>query len=1056
MKHHHSRRRGIALVITLLVIVVLTIAVTAFMQSMVLERRTSQAYLNILRAEEAAQSGLDDFKVKLSSLKEGPKAAVYLPGTLAGGSTDPDGPYLYLAYGENFPVPPASPTSRAIKGIPLFSTGATSPALLGPSPVTPLSTMLTVQDLDSAGSTIIRNLSSTATIITNINNTGVTGLKGANAAFSNLSVNWTYVRDNTGKVVSRYAYWSEDESSKIDLISAGNIAGSGSTHKRDQGEALDEISLLALGKVSAAFNAVKLGKIINFRTSDPVLNKLGVSQFRFAEQNTSDPGHISDSLWSELQPYVAIETYHDNRAPDGNRKLNLNELALMPDRLRALKNMRKQVEDSLPDFGLRAYRYDNHTSPGENYTLTLPAPSTPTAQVKTDYLTKLCVNILDYIDADNLPTVILGRGASESLMTTKPDPTLGGTLSYTPSSFNPANLPVVIGKENGAYISEYALVIRPINPLNDTATDQSMPVNLTFRMSHYIELKNYSGKVLSVANGDFGQNAFINISNRPIWSATVSAPAPHSTPAPVRPIDIELRLPSNFSIPARGFAVLVTEQSPLPVQAPPINASASIYFLKKGSGAGTWSDVSDPGDKTSTEAGSEFEDYRIATFRTPLASGRRTWRFGLGSQSYAATEQRMIFGNSSTLLDMLPTLISSQNANIPRDTITSPAMFPTRPFHNSIQSARNQPGTFPNLGPRFNKGDLRSNWEVKVNDDTAKKHPQFSSVSPFNNFSFAQFGNEKTESNPTSLDWKQAFPEYTTEPKGNSVITNEPMLSLGQLGHISDPASVDSTYRSGFRTLRIGQSDDKKNNRQFAVFDTADPTGSNNTLNDQIWTGGLGSNDPFSLEYNRNAFLLLDVFRTDEITKGRINPNGILRGAKSPVVHSITDGFIFNDATLAGFASKVGSNLVSKKTLAIDSTDRTNLEIKLREQLTAQRPILSVGELSRLDIFSVKSIDEDDRLADNLDGMFGASDSGREEFIRRSANLLTVNPLSFTVYLIGQSGSFTNSATPTFRVVSTQKIRAIVSYLPNYPASNPGDLVKPVNWSFKTTVQQSP
>lgn len=66
-----SNERGIAIVITLLVIVVLTIAATAFMQSMALERRTSLAYFRILKSQAAAQAGEDAALSKILSYDDG-------------------------------------------------------------------------------------------------------------------------------------------------------------------------------------------------------------------------------------------------------------------------------------------------------------------------------------------------------------------------------------------------------------------------------------------------------------------------------------------------------------------------------------------------------------------------------------------------------------------------------------------------------------------------------------------------------------------------------------------------------------------------------------------------------------------------------------------------------------------------------------------------------------------------------------------------------------------------------------------------------------------------
>lgn len=60
-------RRGSALISTLLVIAVLAIIVTAFLQSMAIERQTARSYVERVRAEMAAYAGISEVMTKLST-----------------------------------------------------------------------------------------------------------------------------------------------------------------------------------------------------------------------------------------------------------------------------------------------------------------------------------------------------------------------------------------------------------------------------------------------------------------------------------------------------------------------------------------------------------------------------------------------------------------------------------------------------------------------------------------------------------------------------------------------------------------------------------------------------------------------------------------------------------------------------------------------------------------------------------------------------------------------------------------------------------------------------
>ncbi len=67
MRDHRRLHSGSALISTLLAVVVLTIIVTAFLQSMTVERQTARSYLNRETAELAAEAGLADAEALLTN-----------------------------------------------------------------------------------------------------------------------------------------------------------------------------------------------------------------------------------------------------------------------------------------------------------------------------------------------------------------------------------------------------------------------------------------------------------------------------------------------------------------------------------------------------------------------------------------------------------------------------------------------------------------------------------------------------------------------------------------------------------------------------------------------------------------------------------------------------------------------------------------------------------------------------------------------------------------------------------------------------------------------------
>jgi hypothetical protein len=79
--------------------------------------------------------------------------------------------------------------------------------------------------------------------------------------------------------------------------------------------------------------------------------------------------------------------------------------------------------------------------------------------------------------------------------------------------------------------------------------------------------------------------------------------------------------------------------------------------------------------------------------------------------------------------------------------------------------------------------------------------------------------------------------------------------------------------------------------------------------------------------------------------------------------------------------------------------------------------------------------------------MHRASDSGKEEFLRRTANLFTTQSLAYSIFVVAQAGEIQRQGT-TDRFVpnSTLATENVVQLEPIYPPSPPETPVQPTEW----------
>ena len=1025
---YRFRKKASALVTTLFVVVVLSTIVLAFMASMSLERKISGSMKNKFQAELMAEAGMNEFLSRLENIKtDGPYSAVYVLGP----NTNP---YLFL--GKRL----FSSNGTATKRIPLFSTSLTNFSLLTNFSAPFLSsTPIVIGDKDRSGGAISRTLTSSNDIWCDINKTNAqfpSGLVGLRNTFTNtnsiplLSANWVYMKNSTGKVIGRYAYWADDECSKIDIRYAGSPNNLTGNHTRLNGASLSDLALTPLtktpavtGNFTANLTTANLANLLAF--TNTAIQALPFSPAH-AQYDIASSGNLTAAQWRSIRPYVTIYSLHDDRSLDGKRKINLNQLISSSttalDIQRQTFSIRDAITNNLPSFGKRFYS----------------AAGGITSNVTTDhqklYATRIAANIRDFIDTDANGTFIqqddtafVGNGAD--------------FMVFDPTAQQDTDLPAAFGKDSqGLHLSEYSRVVRvlSVDGATNHPTPGVTPRSVRFRFGHYVELINTSPR--SINTDELGNELHIKIAGRPRFNNIYSNNY-------MRFSDLKMRLPSGISIPPRGIITLTTDGEDASVgggfhrdsQSNLLGSSSGRHQLTFGTNAGQWTLVNTNGNMPKV-IGSAFEEYIVTT--TATNDNRYAVRLGEKTAGVTYTDQteRLLLANSTGILDCAFRIYTVRSEFLGAG-VRNPSWVDT--FLNDPESstANNAPNANTS-DPRYSRADFRGNFDMVsvVKKSTALSWKDGTHTSPYGtglpgsqstlgstNYNYHQI------SSYTGDDlWRKGWYEYTTNAAGNVVINNTNLFSIGQLGGVYDPIRHDiEGYRSMGATLRIGQSDSPTNNR-----------GTSSNLNFMNWLGGRGSDSATNAAYAGNAFLLTDVFRTDTNLSGRINPNSIIRDGTGLVFSTALQNFIFESAATNGSEPKL-----SGATLNISNTIR---EVRNFATNSTNGFLVSLGDISRVPIFWSTNLAPTSQLVPGK-MMSQMSDSGKEEFFRRTANLMTTQSLAFSVYVVGQSGEISQkNGTDVFLPTGTQIYERVIQLLPEYPTTNPWETVEPTNWSTLT------
>ena len=985
-------RKGVALVVSLVILVLLAVMAVALLQSSGLERGSSKSVAEKADADLNAQTAVNAAMAQLvDNLKQYPDSQTGWEAVNdSSGNLQYQGTVLYYRSQTpetlNTTLPSTSPTP------PLYVLPLISGATAQPTPSTATTNeqariaalrgaLPTLDDTNSYNFNRARSAGD------------LQGWIGSSPQWLNSSTapttpqpfrgQWINLVDSTGKTVGRYAYWMEDESFKGNVNLMGNKARGSDT----LGESFDQVPFQGVLKSV-------LGGTGNYDSAaDDVTtyrSKFPASKFfNFRDLNqVSGQQTLADTVKFEATLYSGT----NNISRSGSRRVNLNKVVTTTTDATEIRKELDEIINTityhLPNFAQRFYR----TGTGSDKNSTDVSNSgSPTH--RTIYLNKLAANIRDYIDTDSQPTIVnndlsvnIGSRPSHSLPA-------GGASS--------TNSVIAIGKEHVPFIQEYMLRVKQIQPSTRVSSSKNfITTNYKIEIDHYIEVWNMSDRDITVAELG-GSSAFLEIANQPGWNSNGGTDIPEGRTFSI-PLDQFKNSSGQSLVFAAGAAtVLTTDPAALPSTIP--LADSSKLFKPS---AGT------PVDSNRVYSGTCGNLGRPASGAAPSLD--MITRPTQGS-SQGDDETEIILGNDSGILESFGapvawyiTIDSSQN---PPRTDTS------NYFFRACSLKGNGSGFSPTVSqvgdPRTNNEQIALSSASTVSDDQTTYKTELGRNQP-------AIGNSDPPS-LTALNSKYVSPSGWTDPSSDTatdathapaVVANAPITSIAELGNVFDPVrkvgvSGSILYsRGGGRTLRIGQPDD-------------------------LWDGNSGSP---SREWA--AWRLADIFTSNDFPQlvGRININGMNR-----------DGGAAFKAALYGYNFRVAPDsdpIIASQALTDPQLAAlvSQMQLRLGNQSPFDKtsgPFAEFGELSEMPVFN---------SGNQLTGqdMSKIYDRGREEILRRISELITTRGNTFTVYAVGQS-LVPQSGTATPIVTSSAQLKVIFRIDLVGPTFNSGSTPDPFN-----------
>ena len=753
-----TAKRGFALVLTLITVVLLTIMAVAFLSSASLEQATARATAHAAKADLAARTAVNTAIARLvGNLSLYPDSATTWE-TIKGNS----GTVLY--YHDKTPdqgLPPAN-----LYVFPLASGGLEK---LATEKINSLPILDDSNSFDLNHARYVNDLQ------------GWIGAPVGASSRPEFRGQWIEQTDSDSKVTARYAYWVEDESFKADANLMGKTPRGSASLGVNPTEIPWQGILKALFALRTDFDLIA-SDIYSTRSQFASSSFYGFRQINnvSAQDSNYDFSSLADSAKFEATLHAGTA----NLSRSGSKRVNLNKVISSSTDAREIRTQLDEIISAItyhtPNFAQRFYR----TGPSKN---SFDVDGTGSPSNQTIYLNKIAANIRDYVDTDSQPTIVnndadltvnIGAGPAHSLP--------GGGASGR-------NEVVAIGKEAVPFIQEYLLRVKQdifSNRLGTSATYK-------LEMDHYIEVWNMTNK--DITPDQLGSNPFFRIANQFGWDAGGASDIPES---PSRDFSIPLSSFENssgvpLSFPAGTATILTTDPSPLPSTFPGVDGSRVFR----------------------PQAGTPADSFRIYEGTTQKRSGSNLRVNSIprpnNSPTSADLETEVILGNDSGMLESFgaPAVYyvtaNVDDGNSNADSIHADT---TQYYFRASSLKGNASGATPSQvgDPRTNNEQLATTTSTVDDDQTAYKLEAWNSPSQIPNTTFTRLNANYV--NPTL--WNDFATNTADAAHAPAVVANAALVSIGQLGDIFEPVrsiGVSRTIdysRGGGRTFRVGQPDD--------------------------------------------------------------------------------------------------------------------------------------------------------------------------------------------------------------------------------------------------------
>jgi hypothetical protein len=811
---------------------------------------------------------------------------------------------------------------------------------------------------------------------------------------------WIYIgrspgpTNATNPAVARYAYWVEDESFKVNVNTATNGARGVSTNVGPGDLRLDgswqSASNAAVRNANAAAVVADRGTNTNFfptagsaAIAAALTSAASATELRFLTTANSAGLDLTRGGFKRFN----LNTLTNGVTTDALKRTALNRLLL------AITNT-----NAAPLFGQRFYRLNNS-----------PAEVTNTSGVNTNnaaiYLQKIAANIYDYLDSDDQPTVI-NNDAAFSLNTARPTNAIGpaGTLG----GLDGTNSVAAIGVEVTPRLQEYAIHARilAMTPFGFNTNNPPSPLEASFTVSfdHYFEFWNPGTRDITLTN------AFLRILDQPAYSGVSGTLASERSSSEI-PVN-------NITFPAGRVTVLTTATTNVntPDLIPSANATNVITLTVSNS------------DRVFSGTTTAFTN---SSATTPLPGFNRFFHVTMTPRSTSLTdyESAMILGNNQGILESFVGLPIAQSGGGSAMRL----MVDEQSIADGISSVAAANANF------VRGGSLRGNSGVAASPSPAEGDPRalneqlqfqvFDSVGGTANGNQTRFyvtglqnGSVPGQSSlgapnanyVTPTNWADVSSINAGAANAPLIVRNGPMQSIGELGHITDPArpfissgQVPVFARGGGRTLRIGQPE---------MTNASSP-----------WYQSTGFQTNASRTWT--SWRLADIFtattNTNVAIPGLINPNGALRDSGAAVRAALFELTFLPagaDGTPGTASRPVNTNVLITNLIA-RLTNGTAAGLA-----NALNPFWERGEISELGLLNPAG------------GAQGGSpttafDRGREELVRRSIEMITTRGSVFTVYAIGQALQIPTNASGAplaTNVLGTARVKSTFEMTPQF------------------------